>query len=64
MVEKEAESARGESSAGPVEEEEEGEWVEYVDSLGRSRRCLREDLAEMERRDEDLAAASARRSQR
>ena len=27
--------------------EEEGEWVEYVDSFGRSRRCPREDLPHM-----------------
>jgi len=39
---------------GQEAESGDGEWVEYVDSLGRSRRCLREDLEEMERRDRDL----------
>ena len=36
--------------------EEEGEWVEYVDSFGRTRRCPKEDLphiqAEEQRRGE------------
>ena len=63
--EKGAESVGGERSARRGEEQEgEGEWVEYVDSLGRSRRCLKEDLAEMERRDKDLAAVSVKRSPR
>lgn len=39
------------------EEEEEGDWVVYVDSLGRSRRCLREDLEEMKSRDRDLRSS-------
>ena len=40
-------------------EEEGGEWVEYVDSLGRSRRCPKEDLEEMRERDREMAAATA-----
>lgn len=59
------------NGAGPegAKEEEgegdgEGEWVEYVDSLGRSRRCLREDLPEMKKRDRDMATAPASRSER
>ena len=35
-------------------EEESREWVEYVDSLGRSRRCLKEDLEDMRRRDLEM----------
>lgn len=33
------------------------EWVEWVDSLGRSRRCLKEELPEMMRKDRDMASA-------
>ena len=42
--------------------EAEGEWVEYVDSFGRTRRCLKEDLEHMrtedKRRRERLGANS------
>ncbi|KAL6457949.1 hypothetical protein MHYP_G00331790 [Metynnis hypsauchen] len=30
------------------------EWVDYVDALGRSRRCLRKDLPEFQKLDQDL----------
>lgn len=30
------------------------EWVDYVDALGRSRRCLRKDLPDFQKMDEDL----------
>ncbi|XP_066521491.1 coiled-coil domain-containing protein 174 [Hoplias malabaricus] len=30
------------------------EWVEYVDALGRSRKCLRTDLAQFQKMDQDL----------
>ena len=52
VTEEGVELAKGQSS------EEDGEWVEYVDSLGRSRRCLKEDLDEMKRRDQELAATT------
>ncbi|KAK3754867.1 hypothetical protein QZH41_011341 [Actinostola sp. cb2023] len=32
----------------------EEEWVDYVDSLGRSRRCLRKDLKELQQMDKDI----------
>ena len=34
----------------------EEEWVEYVDSFGRSRRCLRKDLPEFMKLDQQLEA--------
>ncbi|XP_045197619.2 coiled-coil domain-containing protein 174-like isoform X2 [Mercenaria mercenaria] len=37
----------------PPESEEE-EWVDYVDAFGRSRRCLRKDLPDVQRQDETL----------
>ena len=59
MAKKGAEPPRSEGPGDDAGEGEEGEWVEYVDSLGRSRRCLREDLAEMQQRDKDLAATTS-----
>ena len=47
-----------------MEEEEEEGWVEYVDSLGRSRRCLKEDLPDMMRRDREMAATAPPRQSR
>lgn len=48
----------------PDPENEEEEWVDFVDSLGRSRRCLKKDLPDLQKQDEDLqerkrAASSA-----
>ena len=42
----------GEEEGEGVEEGE--EWVEYQDSLGRSRRCLRKDLPHMRKLDRQL----------
>ena len=42
----------GEEEGEGVEEGE--EWVEYQDSLGRSRRCLRKDLPHMRELDRQL----------
>lgn len=51
--EKPAESS--ESDEAPHEAEEcSDEWVDYIDSLGRSRRCLKVDLPSMISMDEDL----------
>ncbi|XP_053388314.1 coiled-coil domain-containing protein 174-like [Mercenaria mercenaria] len=38
----------------PPPESEEEEWVDYVDAFGRSRRCLRKDLSDVQRQDETL----------
>ena len=65
--EKKGVASGGEEEEGPIEgqgtEKEEEEWVEYVDSLGRSRRCLKEDLSQMMERDKEMAA-SAKRTKR
>lgn len=37
------------------------EWVEYTDCLGRTRTCLKRDLAEAKRKDEKLAASMPER---
>lgn len=39
----------------------EEEWVEYTDCLGRTRTCLKRDLAENKRKDEKLAASMPER---
>ncbi|XP_005096856.1 coiled-coil domain-containing protein 174 isoform X1 [Aplysia californica] len=38
------------------------EWVDFTDSLGRSRRCMRKDLDALKRRDEELARGQAGKS--
>ena len=48
----------GEEEEGAVEEGE--EWVEYQDSLGRSRRCLKKDLPHMRELDRQLGEEAKR----
>lgn len=36
---------------------EDGEWVEYTDCLGRTRKCLKEDLEFFKKKDKDLAGS-------
>ena len=48
----------GEEEGEGVEEGE--EWVEYQDSLGRSRRCLRKDLPYMRELDRQLGEEETR----
>ncbi|XP_030633311.1 coiled-coil domain-containing protein 174 isoform X1 [Chanos chanos] len=38
----------------PPPQNPEEEWVDYVDALGRSRRCLKKDLPEFQKMDQDL----------
>ena len=48
----------GEEEGGAAEEGE--EWVEYQDSLGRSRRCLKKDLPHMRELDRQLGEEAKR----
>ena len=60
---------RGSPSADQSEQREptpppssrEEEWVEYVDSFGRSRSCLRKDLPDFMKMDEQLKAKKQER---
>lgn len=52
--EREEEEDRGSSSPVPPPEHPDEEWVDYVDSLGRSRRCMKKDLPSFQRMDLDL----------
>ena len=47
------EEGGGDEEEGGGEREE--EWVEYQDSLGRTRRCLKEDLPHMKELDRQMA---------
>lgn len=51
-------SVEGGEEEGSVEEGE--EWVEYQDSLGRSRRCLKKDLPHMRELDRQLGEEAKR----
>uniref|UniRef100_A0AAY5EKG7 CCDC174 alpha/beta GRSR domain-containing protein n=1 Tax=Electrophorus electricus TaxID=8005 RepID=A0AAY5EKG7_ELEEL len=42
----------------PPPQSEDEEWVDYVDALGRSRKCLRKDLPEFQKMDQDLQGTS------
>ena len=42
----------------------EEDWVEYVDSLGRTRYCLKEELPEMMKRDRQLRTSPVQHSER
>lgn len=43
-------------------DEDDSDWVEFVDCLGRTRRCLKEDLTEMKQRDEELKKSEGKSS--
>ncbi|XP_067645381.1 coiled-coil domain-containing protein 174 [Eurosta solidaginis] len=43
------------------DDDDEGDWVEYTDCLGRTRKCLREDLEAVKRRDAELATSMPER---
>lgn len=48
------EEDRASSSPVPAPQNPEEEWVDYVDSLGRSRKCMKKDLPDFQRMDLDL----------
>ncbi|KAF6205052.1 hypothetical protein GE061_019219 [Apolygus lucorum] len=48
------EEPKADESNEELDEDDEG-WVEYKDCLGRSRKCLREDLPSMQKRDQTLS---------
>uniref|UniRef100_A0A673CZC5 CCDC174 alpha/beta GRSR domain-containing protein n=1 Tax=Sphaeramia orbicularis TaxID=375764 RepID=A0A673CZC5_9TELE len=45
---------RESSSPIPAPQNPDEEWVDYVDSLGRSRRCMKKDLPDFHKMDQDL----------
>nr|XP_020463434.1 coiled-coil domain-containing protein 174 [Monopterus albus] len=45
---------RGSSPPIPAPQNPEEEWVDYVDALGRSRRCMKKDLPDFKKMDQDL----------
>ncbi|XP_037955151.1 coiled-coil domain-containing protein 174 [Teleopsis dalmanni] len=49
------------SSSGEEHMDDEDDWVEFKDCLGRTRRCLRKDLETAKKRDAELAASMPER---
>uniref|UniRef100_A0A8C6UNV0 Coiled-coil domain containing 174 n=1 Tax=Neogobius melanostomus TaxID=47308 RepID=A0A8C6UNV0_9GOBI len=49
-----ARGGQGQLITGPSSRNPDEEWVDYVDSLGRSRRCMKKDLPSFQRMDLDL----------
>ncbi|GFS12499.1 coiled-coil domain-containing protein 174 [Elysia marginata] len=41
----------------------EDEWVDFVDSLGRDRRCMKKDLSTLMKKDQELAKAQAKKKE-
>lgn len=48
-------SSSSSSASSDEDAAEDGDWVEYTDCLGRTRKCLKEDLASVKERDKELA---------
>lgn len=48
-------SSSSSASSDSEDEAQDGDWVEYTDCLGRTRKCLKEDLAAAKQRDRELA---------
>ncbi|XP_018410732.1 PREDICTED: coiled-coil domain-containing protein 174 [Nanorana parkeri] len=53
-IDKEEEDARAPDLPVPAPKDPGEEWVDYVDSLGRSRRCMKKDLPDLLKMDKDL----------
>ncbi|XP_040014381.1 coiled-coil domain-containing protein 174 [Xiphias gladius] len=53
-TEREEEEERDSLAAVPAPQNPDEEWVDYVDALGRSRRCMKKDLPEFKKMDQDL----------
>ncbi|XP_013119502.2 coiled-coil domain-containing protein 174 [Stomoxys calcitrans] len=49
------------ASSSDEDEPADGDWVEYTDCLGRTRKCLKQDLENAKRRDAELAASMPER---
>lgn len=57
-----SESSSDDSETESNNKEESGEWVEYVDCLGRTRKCLKEDVEFFKKKDGELAETVAERN--
>ncbi|XP_054271334.1 coiled-coil domain-containing protein 174 [Macrosteles quadrilineatus] len=55
-VQKGANKSENEEDYSDSNSDPENDWVDFVDTLGRSRRCLRKDLPQMKAKDAKLAA--------
>lgn len=55
-------SSSDDSEPESNDKEESGEWVEYTDCLGRTRKCLKEDVEFFKQKDGELAETVAERN--
>ncbi|KAG4077378.1 hypothetical protein HA402_009779 [Bradysia odoriphaga] len=55
-------SSSDDSETESHDKEESGEWVEYTDCLGRTRKCLKEDVEFFKKKDGELAETVAERN--
>lgn len=55
-------SSSDDSETETNDKEEPGEWVEYTDCLGRTRKCLKEDVEFFKKKDGELAETVAERN--
>ncbi|XP_023279207.1 coiled-coil domain-containing protein 174 [Seriola lalandi dorsalis] len=53
-TEREEDEERDDLTPIPAPQNPEEEWVDYVDALGRSRRCMKKDLPDFKKMDQDL----------
>ncbi|XP_073826554.1 uncharacterized protein [Musca autumnalis] len=54
-------SSSGEDNYSDHNDDPEDDWVEYTDCLGRTRKCLKRDLENAKKRDQELAASMPER---
>ncbi|KAM9409021.1 coiled-coil domain-containing protein 174 [Pholidichthys leucotaenia] len=59
-MEKEEEEEKLSSSPIPPPENPDEEWVDFVDALGRSRRCMKKDLPDFKKMDQDFTGKGKR----
>lgn len=57
-----SESSADDSETESNEKEKSGEWVDYTDILGRTRKCLKEDVEFFKKKDGELAETVAERN--
>lgn len=61
-VQSSSESDSDDGDRKAYSDDEDDKWTEYTDVLGRTRKCLKEDVDFFKRKDRDLAAAARNRS--
>lgn len=63
MAYRSSDSSSDDSETESNKNEDTGEWVEYTDCLGRTRKCLKEDVEFFKKKDGELAETVAQRNE-